>query len=175
MSMAPETKAERYEREAMTDDELAAIEARAAAATPGPWRPGPRTGDVGGGFVYRGDERSGRQVARTMSVLRGHADAAFIAAARTAVPALIAEVRRQRDLLQRVKEGEWELQRVLGAYEVETSLTAADRVVAERDRLRSQLATATARAESAEEIVNAIPCGELCPFCDGGAHGGPRW
>jgi hypothetical protein len=69
----------------MTEQELQAIEALAAAATPGPWtvvdedylKPTIIGGDnVGDGYVIRS------------------ADAAFIAAARTDVPALVAEVRR---------------------------------------------------------------------------------
>ena len=87
----------------MTREELAAIKALADAATPGPWSyttvkpyatapasesvayvsPEMMFGDsVGGGYVDR------------------VADAAFIAAARTAVPALLAEVERLRALVR---------------------------------------------------------------------------
>lgn len=78
----------------MTQDELDRWEALANAATPGPWVLVDR--DILGGyevhapddwtvFGYNGPERT---------------DAAFIAAARDAVPALIAEVRRLRGLVE---------------------------------------------------------------------------
>lgn len=71
----------------MTHDELQAIKARAAAATPGPWSVNNTDPDVvldsDGRFVGRADE---------------DADAEFIAHARTDVPALIAEVERLREL-----------------------------------------------------------------------------
>jgi hypothetical protein len=83
----------------MTDDELKVIEARANAAAPGPWR---RDMDVvrdAEDFMIVGpDERYTEQ------------DADFIAAARTDVPTLVAEVRRLRALCRRGGEllnGAW--------------------------------------------------------------------
>jgi hypothetical protein len=83
----------------MTDAELEAIEARANAATEGPW-----------GFTYDGSSAwsigpvSDPQLHRIANVYsRGkeveQADPEFIAAARTDVPKLVAEVRRLRALL----------------------------------------------------------------------------
>lgn len=86
----------------MTDQELAAIEARANAATPGPWkainipfRSGDNTysfwevyhdrdgvGDSGGWYAV-GDDYT-------------EITAQFVAATRTDIPALVAEVRRLR-------------------------------------------------------------------------------
>jgi hypothetical protein len=68
------------------DLDLGAIEARAAAATPGPWE-AKRDGE-GGSLVRMPDGDSAR--------VTGVDDAIFIANARTDVPALVAAV-RERD------------------------------------------------------------------------------
>lgn len=72
---------------AMTPDQLAAIEARATAATPGPWKrhPNPR-------FYIQWDERHDDG--------DHEANAQFCAHARTDVPELCAEVRRLQDALR---------------------------------------------------------------------------
>ena len=70
----------------MTQAELDALKALADAATPGPWA----TGDEDG-MIYVGNEFDSDTVAYCGQSLD---DAAFIAAARAAVPALIAEVER---------------------------------------------------------------------------------
>ncbi len=77
----------------MTDDELDAIEARANAATPGPWLPSLDT------WPPRRLDGSPRLSEITHSLGMFPGDMAFIAAARTDVPALIAEIRRLRALL----------------------------------------------------------------------------
>jgi hypothetical protein len=74
----------------MTEQELQAIEALAAAATPGPWRAETDYRDDTTVLYTAVHEGEGWVVAEGTLV---H-DAAFIAAARTAVPALVAEVRR---------------------------------------------------------------------------------
>lgn len=66
----------------MTEQELADLDALAAAATPGPWE------QIDSRAYSSG---TGLQVCLCNET---DADAAFIAAARTAVPALVAEVRR---------------------------------------------------------------------------------
>jgi hypothetical protein len=82
--------------------DLDAIEARAKAATPGPWEGSTQTGVAGGGFLAQVFEGYGMTLAiATMERPNGTANAAFIAAARTDVPALIAEVRRLRDDVER--------------------------------------------------------------------------
>ena len=90
----------------MTEEELTAIEARAAAATVGPWRH-----DTDGGAIGA-VEAGGMALAQVQQrVPRDNArrdlDAAFIAAARADVPALVAEVRRLRTLVERAfQEGQ---------------------------------------------------------------------
>lgn len=75
----------------MTDEELARLEALAQAATPGPWER--RFHDQN-----EVETRDGIRVATFNEARRDtwH-NARFIAAARDAVPALVAEVRRLRD------------------------------------------------------------------------------
>ena len=70
----------------MTAERLAEIEARANAATPGPWWP-----------EHRGVMAEGVEIVDDCAVAGWDAypeNQAFIAAARTDVPALVAEVRR---------------------------------------------------------------------------------
>jgi hypothetical protein len=86
--------------EAMTDHELAAIEARANAATPGPW--GWR--EVGSGFyptaiVY--DRDDAEVVKDTDFIVKD--DLEFIAHAREDIPKLIAEIRRLKDDIRGLK------------------------------------------------------------------------
>ncbi len=78
----------------MTDDELTALESLANAATPGEWRAIPYAGPGPDGS-WQVDAPI-TCVADCFESDRPKADAAFIAAARTSVPALIAEVRRLR-------------------------------------------------------------------------------
>lgn len=86
----------------MTPQELDAIEARANAATPMPWYveklPYPELGLTTGG-VFAAD---GAQIIETDAGVYppSQEDAAFIAAARSDVPALVAEVRRLGRLLK---------------------------------------------------------------------------
>lgn len=80
--------------------DLDAVEARANAATPGPWwGGGDRQSRNAYGLVGRTTDRG---TGNAIAVLSGTdmdrvADAEFIAAAREDVPALIAEVRRLRE------------------------------------------------------------------------------
>lgn len=80
----------------LSDDELARLDALAQAATPGPWetfswtsiRPKGRTQNVAATYL---------QIAEGGGQLYpAHENAAFIAASRTAIPALVGEVRRLR-------------------------------------------------------------------------------
>jgi len=82
----------------MTDPtlDLDAIEARATEATPGPWRPiiyGESDFDGPGRYVSFGPDATCISDSTSMD---SDEDAVFIAAARTDVPALVAEVRRLR-------------------------------------------------------------------------------
>lgn len=84
----------------MTDDELAAIEARANAASPGPWTNGldcdpPDDGIesiFGGGICHITNHGNVNTVARTGQAF-SHADAIFITHARCDIPALIDHIR----------------------------------------------------------------------------------
>lgn len=87
----------------MTDAELAEIEARLEAATPGPW-------EAHFAGIYRDKpvvshkanargDRLGRFVLWEGDPEQANKDAAFIARARTDVPALVAEVKALRGLL----------------------------------------------------------------------------
>jgi hypothetical protein len=101
----------------LTDDDLAAIEARVNAATPGPWEAegslvwGPeqstrggwgamRTESDGEGRAPLGDFNDGEYTAS----LRAEQDATFTAHAREDVPALLAEVRRLREIEQAARD-----------------------------------------------------------------------
>jgi hypothetical protein len=68
----------------MTDDELTAIEARANAATPGPWKDNRAAGISGDGGE---------------PVIGLPCNVDFVINARTDIPALVAEVRRLRGIL----------------------------------------------------------------------------
>lgn len=84
----------------MTESELQAIEARAEAATEGPWH-------SEDGLVDMGMDKP------TIDLIREdncRANADFIAAARTDIPALVAEVRRLREELK-ISHDRWR-----GAY-----------------------------------------------------------
>lgn len=88
----------------MTNEELTAIEARANAATMGPWK-----GTKNSGVV---STRTRDSVFETgcgccTEKFLSAEDAAFIADARADVPALVAEVRRLRTLVERAfQEGQ---------------------------------------------------------------------
>lgn len=74
----------------MTPEHLAAIKARAEAATPGPWdifTLAPKPDDLGRQLVDPG-------------LMLTQADVTFINSAREDVPALVAEVDRLRDVLE---------------------------------------------------------------------------
>jgi hypothetical protein len=93
----------------MTEDELKAIETRANAATPGPWTTG--AGKVEGGQVRELVIAPNDDVIVAIAyggfgnpVDRTGQDRTFIAAARTDVPALVKEVRRQATELRRLRE-----------------------------------------------------------------------
>ena len=85
----------------MTDNELSKLRALTDSATPGPWSAMPFD-DCS--RVYSGEPLKGRLVVISPYEYnpRDEEDAAFIAAARTAVPALIGEVERLRADLSRL-------------------------------------------------------------------------
>jgi hypothetical protein len=91
----------------MTDDDLDELERLAAAATPGPWTAPIRQEDDSGNIEwwvgFQPLESRPGQYSRDSTVL-SYEDAAFITAARTAVPDLCREVRRLRAALKRIAE-----------------------------------------------------------------------
>ena len=96
----------------MTDQDLDLdrLEALANNATEGPWEAfaGAVIANVGkctcyGGSVYGHEQGCGYEIVAEAS----ESDAPFIAASRTAVPALVAEVRRLRAQAKRVKAEAW--------------------------------------------------------------------
>jgi len=86
----------------VTDEQLSAIEQRAAAATPGPWASASDS-ETGALPIICGVTQYGevQYLIDDVATLR---DAAFIAHAREDVPALCAEVRRLRDLVAELEE-----------------------------------------------------------------------
>lgn len=100
----------------MSDAELDAIEARANAATLGPWRAfynvdepfedeEPQSAWCVMGNTTPADYRVVCRTVRTTKPDEGH-DAEFMAAARQDVPALVAEVRR-RNAIERLEAEDW--------------------------------------------------------------------
>lgn len=139
----------------MREEELAELENLSAAATPGPWtyarptagRPHFVVADVVSHFIYPATDEITHGT-------RAVDDAAFIAAARTAVPALVAEVRalraRRDELLATVAKVSretpypdelkgWEAQRAAMVAEVGTLRARVEEVAAERDVARALL------------------------------------
>jgi hypothetical protein len=85
----------------MTDEQLREIEGRANAATPGPWFQRAsidKDMTIEGDIIYVADSYGPNHERDTWdaAVAAARADAAFIAAARDDVPALIAELRELR-------------------------------------------------------------------------------
>ena len=85
---------------ALTESQLAEIEARVQVATPGPWKSmwEGRDHESGDHFIMRGTD-DGRHDDLYLSPSRIE-DQDFVAHSRQDVPALLAEVRRLRDLLK---------------------------------------------------------------------------
>ena len=93
-----------------TEADLARWEALADQATPGPWTARHRdssnpTQDPARDGEHLGWHLDPLAVPDRGQIVRG-ADAAFLAESRTAVPALVAEVRRLRDVLTRIADGD---------------------------------------------------------------------
>lgn len=160
--------------ETLTDEELNEIEARAAAATPGPWHVDGRHEHERGGGIDFIESEAGRQIVCGDSgayppVLT---DADFIAAARTDVPRLVAALRAEREpvdwpkleaehapviaLIRALPEigtdAEQERRRVLIARRAEMITAVATRIAA---WLRSRM-TELGRRRTAGEWADAI-------------------
>lgn len=105
-----------------TPNDLAAIEQRANAATEGPWVAHPD------GLVWA--DRPGDPVSGSTEI----EDAEFIAAARTDVPSLAAEVKQLRDELDLSREFH-----KLAVSERDYELARVDRLTGERDEARVEI------------------------------------
>lgn len=68
----------------MTNDDLTAIEAACAAATPGPWT------------VHKAELESDSEPGKELAVIWRIGDQDFVSLARTALPSCVAEIRRLR-------------------------------------------------------------------------------
>ena len=146
--------------EVLTDGQIAEIEARAHAATPGPWRPAGPDGDE---VAQMGSARR----------IRSLEDAAFIAAARTDVPALLTEIRRLRaanaDLHRRAQTAEGIIARsgiVEGRQQTgrgglgrALANYAAAQATRERDEALAKLEAWRAYARAVQEAQASVPVG----------------
>lgn len=135
--------------EILSDEALAEIEARADAATPGPWVivESALPDDWGVTEEKLGTERKGlfRRKPRHQSIAQmlWEEDAPFVAHARTDIPALCQTVRALRDQLQE---------------EQRRNQTQADSIMdleAENTTLREQLAEAQKQIEKQDAIISA--------------------
>lgn len=166
----------------MTDEQLSEIEARANAATPGPWGIQKSTDDVNDRFLMAAVISSDDVVGGGM-YLR---DATFIASAREDVPALVAEVRRLHaeretlaDLECRLMEGYAEARTLFEAIkahhhfggEVVRSQTTAGVVsqissmvaglIAENERLRAERALDDDSVDKVEDLIRRLLHAEI--------------
>ena len=84
----------------MTDADLKAIQARADAATPGPWEYGPwGSRGMSAGDVHQRDRLLFRTAESEVGAEADDRNGAFVAHARADVPALLAEVRLLRGIV----------------------------------------------------------------------------
>ena len=155
--------------------DLTAIEARAKAATPGPWWTRPDYG-CDNACVYWNSDRPDVINGSTESTLiydeGGHsvADAEFIAHAREDIPALIAEVRRLEGELHVDPENEIKKLRARNKYlegelereklSAQSAGEALDNVVADHKKDVARLADIKAEVERLQDIVIALSVNE---------------
>ncbi len=138
----------------LTEEALREIEARAEAATRGPWKP-----DVGIYGDPDGDEDLG--YARTPMIKRERGEgyesfkarlapnAAFLASARTDVPLLVKALREAWDERDAVRRSRWEGNTFIGVPEDEVA------------SLRAQLAEVTAQAAVMREALEVGLSGDI--------------
>lgn len=130
----------------MTDLDLNAIQARADAATPGPWLIADTTDptsdwydEFDGPMVVDDDSRPGFYSAIAKDFCQGAddgvSDAVFVAHARTDVPALLAEVRHLRAAVARAEQD-----RDRAAMQRDNAEAAVEALTEERDRLADEAA-----------------------------------
>lgn len=140
----------------MTEDELTAIEQRANAATPGPWT----TTNVYDGMAGV-DDANGRLIvffgpdSKTGEFYHDWPEAEFIAHARTDIPALIAEVRRLREIEAFLRIDRDEAQRGYKKASARAGNATSRAESAERhaSRLRERAEAAEARVRELEAAI----------------------
>lgn len=143
---------------AMTPAELAELEALEAAATPGPWEADEWYGMDDGGWCAVGphhqcsdDEDDCDDSPDSPPHQRAKADARFIAAARSALPRLLARVRELEVELER--DGVGGRRRRRAAAE---KVKQWKELEAQRDAARAQLAEAERHLEDSEEELGSL-------------------
>ncbi len=140
----------------MTSDELNALDALCAAATPGPWSSASQRED-GATFDWYWVEAP-----TNGNVTSDHLDmddATFIAAARTALPALIAEVRRLRDMVADLTT--WRDRH----DDVKQACQRAEAAEADRNRLRAALSEARSNMGHSMSATAGAGCVYACVAC----------
>ncbi|MDX3587302.1 hypothetical protein [Streptomyces europaeiscabiei] len=146
------------EPQGLSVERLAEIEARASWATAGPWC-------TDAWEIYQGVEYVpgisfwiGETCRGTSELGQDRADAAFVAAARSDVPELVAEVRRQA---ARIAELEAE------RHSTNEALSdAAVRMRADRDRIAELEALTPARVQTCRVCGAGYTYGEPCSSCE---------
>ena len=134
----------------MTNEELDAISERAEKATPGPWGEVAESGE----WWLSGPDIYDDAVMSTNDTEISQADVDFIAAARTDVPALVAEVRRLRGKLEAATASAEAAEKDANELRADNEMNnhyAGRALDAER-----KLAAMTARAEAAEADRAAV-------------------
>jgi hypothetical protein len=128
----------------ITEEKLAELEALAAAATPGPWRvsmSGYSVKSYDADVPIVATPRGGAQ-ATGKQLEHWHANSDLIAAARDAVPALVAEVRRLREVAADNSQAYVDLE-----TERDQAAALAHELVAERDMHRRGCADALSQVD----------------------------
>lgn len=155
--------------------DLDAIEARCAAATPGPWESGGSTPTPGEVWVWEetGHHPGDPDAPDTRIASCSAADGAFIAHARTDVPALVAEVRRLRaasatpDRHEAIKAGLADYPPMGWAEYVAVLLVERQNAEQDRDRAEenARRLQAVANAVRAHNMLcnNTVRCGQCSP------------
>jgi hypothetical protein len=137
VATAPIIADKRVLRERRQIVDLEAIKARAQAATEGPWDWGPLDSTLSGRLALRAPGMRPVVRAAAADVWPSAADAVFIAAARSDIPALVTEVERLQNEIKALRNDE--------DYDPAPIVTEYDRVVEQVEHLTQQ--NARLRAE----------------------------
>ena len=138
----------------MTESELAALEALANAATPGPWHESPCSN--GGALLKRGTDVGPERHGQSSVQIVPASDAAYIAAMHPGtVLGLIAEVRRLRGIAESCDAWKWECEQCnaenRGLRGALNRALSTSREGAELQRLRALVESAFAEGQAATD------------------------